>query len=437
MDGKLMRSANEATAATIARPVATAGEVFADGSMIELIGGGRGENPMLMLWNGKDETIGAHIEHNGVKYEPARLPANLLREWTLPTQSGPYGTTGKLLAEICEMVRNFGGLSEEPASLVGRFILCSWLVEGIQVAPALVLVGPDTPQGSHLVGLLHCLCRHGLRMTGLTPAGMRSLPSGAGFTFLISQSTISRPLELLLNDASRRDQKIPHHGNLLDLFGAQVIRADSISFGEAFNLRSITIPMISGGTQPPSLDPEPQYRITAEFQAKLLGFRRANLSAARSLHFDSSKFAPSMSGLAHCLAAATPDDPELQAGVFELLREKDMEIRDGKWVELNTVAVESLLVAYHDSPGMAVYVGDLAKTAQEILNRRGEESSVDAGAVGKQLKILGFRTEPRDAKGVKIRLTDDVYRRAREIAREYGIPYEEDAALQGQAGIGL
>ena len=75
---------------------------------------------------------------------------------------------------------------------------------------------------------MHCLCRHGLRMTGLTPLGLRSLPSGAGFTFLISQP-IGDKLEGMLHDASRRDQKILYRGGLLDLFGAQVIHAESIA----------------------------------------------------------------------------------------------------------------------------------------------------------------------------------------------------------------
>jgi hypothetical protein len=73
-----------------------------------------------------------------------------------------------------------------------------------------------------------------------------------------------------------------------------------------------------------------------------------------------------------------------------------------------------------------VYVGDLAMTAQEILRRRGEEVEVDPGAIGKNLKMLGFRTEPRDARGVRLRLSEQVRQQAQRLADELEIP-ESDA----------
>jgi hypothetical protein len=171
-------------------PIATAGEVF-DGAMIELVRDATGESPRLLLCRGEKETLGSRVEYAGRPYEPLALSRSLLREMTLPTRTSPYESTGGLLAESCELVRNFAGLPEKSASLVGRFVLCTWLVEAFQVAPALVLVGPDIMRGNQLVTLLHCICRHAVRLTRLTPAGLRSIPSGAGFTFLISQPTVA------------------------------------------------------------------------------------------------------------------------------------------------------------------------------------------------------------------------------------------------------
>lgn len=71
---------------------------------------------------------------------------------------------------------NFVGLGERSVSIVGRSILCTWLIESIQVAPALAIVGISA--GNELLRLLHCLCRHGLRLSGVNPAALCSLPSG-------------------------------------------------------------------------------------------------------------------------------------------------------------------------------------------------------------------------------------------------------------------
>ncbi len=433
LDEKLKGNGDGTTARAITRAITTTGEIFADGSTIELIGGAQDGNVRLMLWDGARETVGERIEHHGKLYEPAPIRSSILEELVLPASCRPHGSTPALLAETCKLVEDFIGLPQRCVSIVGRFVLCSWLVEAAQVALALVLVGPDTIRANRLVSLLHCLCRHGLRVTGLTPAGLRSLPSGAGLTLLVSQPTLSDNLESLLNDASRRDLKIPYRGGLLDLFGAQVIHAESISFGERLSLRSIQVSMIPDGLPLPAFDFDVQHKITVDFQPRLLGFRRANLRAACKLEFDASRFCPSMRGLTHSIAAATPDNTELQTAVLDLLREEDEEIRAGRWVESSVVAVEAMLVAYQESPGDIKYVSEIAN---EILRRRGSDGKLDPGVLGKRLTALGFRAEPRDAKGMRIRLTAAVARRAQQFLQDFGAPRVEDAGSNESAGPG-
>lgn len=286
----MKRTDHGATAPTIRCPIATTGEIFADGSAIELIGGAHDGKPALMLWDGVKETVGSRIEHKGRIYVPAPIHKSILRELTVPTQCSPHGTTREFLAETCKLITNFSGLQEKSASLVGRLVLCSALVEAVSVAPMLVIDGPDTARGSQLVALLHCLCRHSLRMTGVTPAGFCSLPSGARFTHLISQSAVSGKLRKLLDDASSRDRKIPFRGRLLDLFGVQVIHPESVLAGDSWPPRAIQVSMIPTGQELPVFDLEAQYRVTTEYQARLLSFRRASLGAASRFEFNTSKF---------------------------------------------------------------------------------------------------------------------------------------------------
>ena len=292
------------------------------------------------------------------------------------------------------------------------------MVEAIRVAPLLVVFGPDTARANRIVELLRRLCRHSLLLTGVTPAGICSLASGAQFTYIISQSSFGDNLRRLLDDASSRDRKIPFRGRLLDLFGVQVIHTDSAVAGAPWPPRSIQISMAPTGQKLPLFDMEALDRMTNEFQGKLLSFRRANLGAACKLQFDASKFTFALRELACSMAAATPDDPELQAQVFELLEEQDAEIRSEKLVDPNAIAVEAVLVVYSESPGGVAYVRDLAAIAQEMSRRRGEETTIDPGAFGKLLKFLGFTTH-RDAKGKKLHLTEAVRDRAEQLDRDF------------------
>jgi hypothetical protein len=402
--------------------IATAGEVFPDGSTIELIAGGSDGIPQLMLWDGQKETIGSHIEHHGKLYEAARIDGSVSRGLTLPTRCRHHGTTRDFLGEIFNLLANLVGLPEKPATLVARFVLCSAIVEAVSVAPALVIVGPDTDRGDRLVALLRSICWHSLPLTAVTPAGFHSLAGGPRFTYLISQSSMSDKLRVLLDSASRRDRKIPSRGRLLDLYGLQVLQSDSLIVGDSMLLRSIQISMTPTGQNLPAFGSDEQQRITDEFQAKLLSFRRVNLRAARNLQFDASRFSFELRDLARSMAAATPDDPELQAQVFDLLREEDVESRSRRWIDLSVIAVEAVLVACRESPGGVIYVSDLADNAQGLLEGRGEKLTIDPGVFGKQLKLLGFVTEPRDAKGKKLRLTEAVHNRAQQLTRDLGGP---------------
>ena len=420
-DQRLNRTADGVMAATTATPIATYGEVFADGAIIELISGDHDGNPALMCWDGAKETIGARVEHSGQLYEPATIGASLLQELSLPAGCRPHGSTRRLLAEVCTLIADLAQLNEKFASLTGRFILCSALVEAVSVAPMLTVAGPDAARGNQLVNLLRCLCRHALPLTGVTPAGFCSLASGARFSYLISQASVSDRLRKLLDDASCRDRKIPFRGRLLDLFGVQVIHSNSSVSADFGPLRSILIPMIPNDQQLPAFDLEMQDRITSEFQDKVLSFRRAILGVACRLAFDVSKFTPRLRNLARNVAAATPDDTGLQDEVCNLLRDEDDEIRFDRWVDPGAIAAEAVLVAHYDSPGGITYIADLSRIAQEISRRRGQEAVIDPGEFGKQLKLLGFVTQ-RDARGKKLHLTEAAHERAQQIVRDFGGP---------------
>ena len=134
--------------------------------------------------------------------------------------------TRELLHSICKLTKQFVALPDQLASVVGRFVLDAWVIEAFPVAPALIVNGPDAVRGEQLMSLLHCLCRHGVRMTGVTSAGFCSLPSGFGFMILLSQSMINGSLQRL-GDASCRDQRIPRRVVLPDLYGVQVIHSES------------------------------------------------------------------------------------------------------------------------------------------------------------------------------------------------------------------
>lgn len=147
LDEQLTQNPSGAAAATIWRPITTYGELFSGGMTIELIRGEQDGVPQLMFWDGASEIVGSVVEHNGRLYEPPVTDGSVLRELMLPARPRPHGSTRELLGEICGLVTQLVGLDEKSASLVGRIVLCSHLLEAVSVAPMVMIIGPDTARG--------------------------------------------------------------------------------------------------------------------------------------------------------------------------------------------------------------------------------------------------------------------------------------------------
>lgn len=407
--------------------IVTPGEVFPDGSAMELVRDIEDpESPSFLFWDGAQTGIAPAVEYQGRSYEPPEINGSIWRELMLPTGVIPCRSTRELLQELCESASQLVGLAEGPAAIVGRAVLASWVIRGLSLAPALSIVGPDQPRAIRLLQWLRCVCRRALLLSGVNAAALRSLASGLEFTLILNQPTVKNTLQNLLDEAARRDPKILHRGNLLDLFGMQVIYSESAIGARASPFRFLRIPTLPGTGESAVFDARVQQRIADDFLPRLLGYRFANFQKVSAFRFDASRFSPALRELARSLAAITPDDADLQAKVFGLLEPEDNELRSEKWISFDTVLVETVLFACRERPGEEKYMAELAIISQEILRRRGANVDVDPGSFGKRLNDLGFTSmKERDAKGVALKLSDATRRRAGQLAQDFSIPEVE------------
>jgi len=403
-------------------PIPTFGEVFPDGAFLDLVRNGASMRPRLLLWDGREQIVDDVVEYRGQRYEPHVIHETFLRELKLPAQVGTSEPVREFLPEICKLIDRFVSLPEKSTALVGRFILATWLVDAMQTAPRMLIEGPDTGRARQLMQLLHCCCRRAVPMSAVTPAALCSLPSGMRLTLLLQQEAISPKLAAVLKAASVRGNPVLRAGQLLDLFCAQVILCDADFDEEARVASSIRVPCMPTSGRLPVLNTELQQRIAEEFQAKLLGFRLSHYPAACATSFNTSKFAFPLRQLAMSLAAVTPEDADLQDELHALLEEESAEIEAANWVDPNTVIVEAILAHCREAKMQSVYVGEIAAMAGKILEGRGDLRRLDAGETGRRIKNLGFSAEPRDARGVKLRLTNEVCVRAHALAHQFDVP---------------
>jgi len=411
--------------------IGTAGEVFTDGTVIELIRDRDStEQLKLLVWNGADVRVGNRVEYNDHVYVPPALDPTIVRALRLPSQSAPYGTTRGLFNELRKQFRQYTALSENFVSLVCSFAICTWFADCLQAAPCLLLVGPSVNEAGKVLQLLDRVCRHSLLLGELTAAGFCSLPMRLCPTVLINQQALGVPILRLLRTSNARNLYVVRNGHALNLFCSKAILSMGPLEDTLFNGSAIRIPVTPSRRPLPILDERVLQGIANDLQPKLLAYRLANLAKVQNSEFDAPQFNSPMRELARTLGASIADDQDLQAGVISLLQDRNEEVLAERWTDLYAVVIEGVLFFCHDEGRHSVYVGEVAVAANTIMRGRGEKVELEARAIGEKLRYLGLPTCPRDSRGYKLVLTESVRRRTHELAHDFDVPSVGDGTVR-------
>ena len=403
------------------RTIATSGEAFADGALIEILrDAGNPRRLRLILWRDGQTTTGPVVKYQRQIYEPAPIDPTILRAMTLPTGIAPYGSGRELLHGIAKEVSRYSALPERFVSQVSWSALSTWFAGVTEGAPALSILGSDTIAGNQLFRLLAAICRRPLLLSAARFAGVCSLPTGLQPTLLIRGSHFDRDVQRVLSAARKPREYVPRGGRLVELYSPVVTLSE---FGAA-NVPARTvlrIPVVEGQSPARMLGRENVEEIKNFFQPRLLAFLLANRAKALRSQFDAPMLADPVREVARCLGACTPDDADLQAELLEVLQSTNAEYLSAKSTDFTTVVVESLLFYSHERPGGHFYIGECAETAEEILVRCGDPIAVTPRRVGEVIDDLGLQTEPRSKTGYRVILTKVVRRRIHELARQLGL----------------
>ncbi len=132
------------TSKRTAKPIATTGEIFHYGTMIEPVRDDSGAGGMkLLFWDGKKATISRQIPHDGQIYEAAAIHPTVLRDLTLATKSASSGSARQLLADMSRVLTEYTDFPEHAVTGAARVALATWFL-GTQTAPRLSIIGPET-----------------------------------------------------------------------------------------------------------------------------------------------------------------------------------------------------------------------------------------------------------------------------------------------------
>jgi len=170
-----------------------------------------------------------------------------------------------------------------------------------------------------------------------------------------------------------------------------------------------------GGKSRRFLPPLPTDDVIRDFQSRLFSYRFLGHDKVAASKFRVVGFRPEVSVMAQVLGASIVDDPELQSGIIELLRERDEQSRVDRSSGQNGVVLRSVLWHCHQPDQQQLFVREIAATVNQIYSEEGESLKISSETVGHVLKNLGLYTRRLGNAGRGLVLDKTTQARAHEL----------------------
>jgi hypothetical protein len=401
--------------------IPTGGEVFEDGTMVELVEDLRQTDGLgLFMSDGRKRIVSRRVEHKGQAYVPLVLHPSVRRALWLPSGVCPYDSTAKLFEELVAVAAKFIDLDRHFLELLVVFVLASWLADLLPVPINLLLWCPLVAHGAQVLLWLRCLCRIALALTGVDAADLKALPDGLPATLLILHPGSSRRTLELLAASGWRGFYAPRSGRLVEFLGAKALATDALLDDRTLD-PLIVIPVAANRRPLPVLDRRAQEQVAKEFQPKLLQYRmqhRKTGDAAASAQAGSAGTAsPLATGMRICFS----DAPELMERQVALLAEAERGIDETRRADPRLPVIEVMWGRCHDPGRERLYIGEIAMDVNELLPLPGDRK-LTYRMVGSVVRSLGLDARKLDRRGYGLRLDPSTRRRIHQLARLHDVP---------------
>ena len=401
----------------------TFGEVFADGSLIELVASANGDQLNLLYWNGESIVIAPQIEHGGRIYQAEELPPSIMRATRLPREPVGYGTILQLFTELRDAFEERLGFARPLAQLCTFWVLTTWFSDCLSTPPTLWASGADVDLAMAFLGLLHCLCRRALRLTGVTRAGFLSLPFPFNPVLLVNQPSLPFRLQSFWCESNSRGSVVPgSRGVVLDVTSSKAIYLGMFGIAPPPSAGNLHIALFPADHAVPLLDAVLLNEIADHFQPRLMQYRLDHAKEVRESQFVVPDQPFPTGDLARTLGACIQGDADLALQVVPLLSSQD-DVIDR--CSLDHAIVEVVWPRVHrtiaDAAAANMKIGaELTPEVSTFLLCCGETRQYSREEVGKRVAKLGLSTKPTNT-GTVLLLDRQTSRRVHQLALAYRI----------------
>jgi hypothetical protein len=414
----LRRPRPDTNPSSVASAIPTAGKIFDDGTLIELVEcPDQPDGLGLLIWDGRQSVTARHSIRAGCTYVPVTLDPGLRRALRLPATLTPIDSTADLFAELLAVMRRFTDLGEEPCAQIVGFVFASWLSDCLPIPVNLALWAPVASEAARVLLLLSCLCRQGLPLSGVGARDLDLLPSELQPTLLILRPASGRRTKEILSTCGWSGFHTARSGRFAEFTGSVAVSSEMPL--EDHTLDPLIVVAVPASRRPlPLLDQETRDGLAKEFLPRLLGYRLRHYQQRTGSGSTNPGFGGPSPQLAAGICSCFADEPELRDRQLALMIDAN---RDERSADPRVPLIEVLWVRCHEAAREKLYVAEIAADLNAILSLD-SHPVVSCRSAGSLLKALGLRTSRLDRQGRGINLSASVRRQVHDLAATYDVP---------------
>jgi hypothetical protein len=400
---------------------------LAGGTLVELMEDPADANRMLLAVSkgGRVEYLDQFKDGDRVLV-PFSRANGVLRTIRFPKGVSPYISVQALLMALENLISRCIGIKPEYIPVVADFVLSTWFVDRVSVAPYLSVAGLPQSGKTTLLSLLSLLCRRALLISDVTPASFYAACTQFIPTILIDEAATvgnNRQLRHMMRTGATRDVVAVRSKYTFHSYGAKVVSWLEPPDDSALNSRCILIPMFETtltGLSKPN-DPEVERTATA-LQAQLFQYRLENYSKVASAPIKGDEgLRPRSRDLLRALSAASLQDSQRSQARLWFFKSGNAVPLEPLTSEQNAVVLILFAFIHSAEKVSSLRTSDLTRNVNHCLRLSGEKVSLAPRKVGAVLTSLGFSNRTRGNSGWCVYFCPDDIKRIHQLAENYGI----------------
>src|SRR6266403_201691 len=218
-----------------------------DGTLVELVEGAKHPGQTCFaVWKHGEVRFVDRLEQDGQVFVPLERNNEVLGQLRLPSAVSPYESVQALLRRLESLISRCVAVDEKYVRVLADFVLSTWFVDRLDVAPYLSVVGLPQSGKTTLLKVLSLVCRRPLLIADITSASFYQACTRFVPTILIDETgsiRSNRTLRHLLRSGTTRDVPAVRKNRIFHCYGAKVISWLEPPDDTALNSRCILIPM--------------------------------------------------------------------------------------------------------------------------------------------------------------------------------------------------